>query len=66
MSWAVAVAGRVDPGALLLLFDDREYAESIARDIRSRGTLVNVVRYSGDALPVRPVRNGRPKPTPAR
>ena len=42
MSWAVTMEGRVDPGAIVLLIEEREEAESIAHEICSRGTRVVV------------------------
>jgi hypothetical protein len=44
MGWAVTLEGRTDPGAVMLLFDDRTEAESLAGEIRARGTQV-VVRF---------------------
>jgi hypothetical protein len=43
-SWAVALEGRHDPAAVLLLLDDRLEAESIASEIRRHGQPV-VVRW---------------------
>jgi hypothetical protein len=57
MGWAVTVEGRVDPGAIVLLIEEREEAESIAREIRSRGTKVVVRPY--------PVRGPVAYPSPA-
>jgi hypothetical protein len=61
MSWAVTMEGRSDPGGIVLLFDDRSEAESIAHEIRTRGTSVVVRSYPGpsgganrQAGPVRP------------
>ncbi len=51
MGWAVAMEGRVDPGAIVLLIEEREEAESIAREIRSRGTKVVVRPYPARAVP---------------
>jgi hypothetical protein len=48
MGWAVTVEGRIDPGAIVLLIEEREEAESIAREIRSRGTQVVVRPYPSD------------------
>jgi hypothetical protein len=41
--------GRVDPGGIVLLVEEREEAESIAEEIRSRGPRV-VVRAYPDAV----------------
>lgn len=41
----MTLEGRVDPGAIVLLIDEREEAESIAREICSRGTRVVVRPY---------------------
>ena len=51
MGWAVAMEGRVDPGAIVLLIEEREEAESIAREIRSRGTRVVVRPYPARSVP---------------
>ncbi len=45
MSWAVTMEGRVDPAAIVLLLEERDEAESIAREIRDRGTRVVVRPY---------------------
>jgi ERCC4-type nuclease len=45
MSWAVTIDGRADPGGIVVLIDEREEAESIAREIRRRGTQVVVRPY---------------------
>ena len=45
MGWAVTMEGRTDPRAILLLVEEREEAESIASEIRSRGTEVVVRPY---------------------
>jgi hypothetical protein len=45
MSWAVALEGRSDRGSIVLLFDERSEAESIAQEIRTRGTRVEVQVY---------------------
>ena len=45
MGWAVTMEGRADPGAIVLLIEEREEAESIAQEIRSRGTSVVVRPY---------------------
>ena len=50
MGWAVSMEGRLDQAAIVLLIDEREEAESIAKEIRSRGTKVVVRPY--------PVRTG--------
>jgi hypothetical protein len=42
MSWAVAVSGRTDPGAILLLVPERDEAEAIASEMRCKGQHVNV------------------------
>jgi hypothetical protein len=45
MGWAVTMEGRADPGAIVLLIEERDEAESIAREICSRGTRVVVRPY---------------------
>lgn len=45
MSWAVAVAGRADPAGVLLIVEERTEAESLAAEIRRRGTDVIVRLY---------------------
>lgn len=50
MTWAVSIEGRNDSGAILLLVETQEEAESLAEDIRKEG--VRVV--------TRPVREPRP------
>jgi hypothetical protein len=45
MSWAVTMEGRADPSAIVLLIEEREEAESIASEIRSRGPRVVVRPY---------------------
>ena len=45
MGWAVTMEGRADRGAIVLLIEEREEAESIAREICSRGTRVVVRPY---------------------
>jgi hypothetical protein len=45
MGWAVTMEGRADPAAIVLLIEEREEAESIAREICSRGTRVVVRPY---------------------
>ena len=45
MGWAVTMEGRADPGAIVLLIEERDEAESIAREICSRGTKVVVRPY---------------------
>lgn len=45
MGWAVTMEGRADPAAIVLLIEEREEAESIANEIRSRGTRVVVRPY---------------------
>jgi ERCC4-type nuclease len=42
MGWAVTIDGRADPGAIVVLIDEREEAESIAGEIRSHGIQVVV------------------------
>lgn len=57
MGWALTVEGRSDTEAVLLLLEDRAEAESIASEIRTRGTPVVVIPYAvmpkGIKLPVR-------------
>ncbi len=50
MSWAVTLEGRFDPSAIVLLIEERDEAESIAREIRSRGTRVVVRPYPARAV----------------
>lgn len=45
MGWAIVLEGRTDPAGILLLFDDREEAESIAWELRRRGHPVVVLPY---------------------
>jgi hypothetical protein len=45
MGWAVTMEGRADPGAIVLLIAEWEEAESIASELRSRGTPVVVRPY---------------------
>ena len=45
MGWAVTMDGRSDPGGIVLLIEEREEAESIAREIRTRGPRVVVRPY---------------------
>jgi hypothetical protein len=45
MGWAIVLDGRNDPGAILLLFDDRQVAEEIASEVRRRGHPVVVRPY---------------------
>jgi len=47
MGWAVTMEGRSDPGGIVLLLEDRAEAESIANEIRTRGTPVIVRLYQG-------------------
>ena len=54
MGWAVAMEGRVDPASIVLLLDEREEAESIAQEIRSRGTRVVVRPYPPRNAPAHP------------
>ncbi|MBV9659923.1 MAG: hypothetical protein JO337_02070 [Acidimicrobiales bacterium] len=63
MSWAVTMEGRSDPGGIVLLFDDRSEAESIAHEIRTRGTSVVVKSYPGPGAPAN--RPTRPQVQPA-
>ncbi len=58
MGWAVAMEGRVDLGSIVLLLEEREEAESIAREICSRGTRVVVRPYPARVLPAAPSRAG--------
>jgi len=50
MGWAVTMDGRSDPGGIVLLIEEREEAESIADEMRTRGTQV-VVRPYPDRRP---------------
>jgi ERCC4-type nuclease len=45
MGWALSMEGRDDPEAIVLLVDEREEAESIAQELRSRGVPVIVRPY---------------------
>ena len=54
MGWAVTMEGRADPGGIVLLIEEREEAESIAREICSRGTRVVVRPYPDRRLPSHP------------
>jgi hypothetical protein len=40
MTWAVSIEGRYDSGAILLLVETQEEAESLAQDIRRGGVRV--------------------------
>jgi hypothetical protein len=42
MEWAVTIEGRSNPGAILVLIDERGEADSIASEIRRRGRRVVV------------------------
>lgn len=53
-SWAVTLEGRADPGAIVFLIDEQEEAESIARELRGRGTRVVVRPYPLPRVPARP------------
>jgi hypothetical protein len=52
MEWAVTIEGRSNPGAILVLIDERGEAESIASEIRGRGRRV-VVRPHPQSGPAR-------------
>lgn len=54
MGWAVAMEGRLDPGGIVLLLEDRLEAESLADEIRTRGTRVVVRMYPGPGRPLQP------------
>jgi hypothetical protein len=45
MGWAVTIEGRADPAAIVFLIEERDEAESIAAEIRGRGTPVVVRPY---------------------
>ena len=47
MEWAVALAGRADPEAILILLDERDEAEQIAIEMRRKGHRVEVRTYPG-------------------
>lgn len=64
MSWAVTMEGRSDPGGIVMLFDDRSEAESIAHEIRTRGTSVVVRVYPGPSAPSRAPQPSRPTQPP--
>jgi hypothetical protein len=53
MGWAVRLEGRTGPAGILLLIDDKNEAESIAQEIRRRGTRIVVSPYRSTEL-VRP------------
>ncbi len=56
VSWAVAMEGRLDPAAIVLLIEERAEAESIAREMCSRGTRVVVRPYPAlAAIPPHPL-----------
>jgi hypothetical protein len=61
MGWAVTMEGRSDPGGIVLLIEDRSEAESIAAEIRTRGTRVVVRLYPGPGRPLQPAM-ARPRP----
>jgi hypothetical protein len=50
MGWAIALEGRTDQAAILLLFDDRREAEDIAWEICRRGHPVVVRPYPDRGL----------------
>ncbi len=54
ISWAVTLEGRSDPGGIVFLIDEREEAESIAHELRSRGTRVVVRQYPLPRVAARP------------
>lgn len=54
MGWAVTIEGRADPGAIVLLVEEHEEAESLAREISSRGTRVVVRPYPTMREPAHP------------
>ena len=45
MGWALTLEGRVDPAAIVLLVDDKEEAESIAQEVRQKGTRIVIRPY---------------------
>ena len=47
MGWALAVEGKPDPSGIVLLIDDKEEAESIAKDIRRTGIRIVIRPYPG-------------------
>lgn len=65
MGWAVTMEGRMDPGGIVLLIDEREEAESIAREIRSRGPKVVVRPYPVRGPVPHRIADGAPVPNPA-
>ena len=47
MGWALAVEGKPDPSGIVLLIDDKDEAESIAKDIRRTGIRIVIRPYPG-------------------
>ncbi len=50
MSWALTLEGRADPAGIILLLDDKEEAEIIAREVRRNGTPIVIRPYPGREL----------------
>ena len=45
MGWALRLEGKTGPAGILLLVDDKNEAESLAQEIRRRGTRIVVSPY---------------------
>jgi hypothetical protein len=63
MSWAVAVAGRTDLGAILLLVPERDEAEAIASEMRCNGHHVDVQPFPDRGPQATPSDKARQLPT---
>jgi hypothetical protein len=47
MSWALTLEGRADLAGILLLVDDRDEAEIIAREVSRKGTRIVIKPFPG-------------------
>jgi hypothetical protein len=50
VSWALTLEGRADPAGIILLLDDKEEAEIIAREVRRNGTPIVIRPYPSREL----------------
>lgn len=68
MGWALTLEGRVDPAGIVLLVDDKDEAESIAREVRRNGTRIVIRPYPSGEMSTRlgisgvPLSAGQPRP----
>ena len=53
MGWALTLEGRVDPAGIVLLVDDKEEAESIAKEVRRNGTRIVIRPYPSGEMTTR-------------